>query len=210
MASEPPTPFRLDDEDIGEIGEGRVVGDDPGETDLASVAIEAEGERVVDRPLQDVEGDARRPVRTGEKIMDQGEIEPRLVGIDLAGAAPARDRLGRKGGIAVGHDRLRSACGSGGSGGGTASPREAAGAGNSALGERAPGAVSGFVVARSTSHWSWRGKISGAARVSIPDFHPSVGPILRKWLELADLIIDFRRDHPRLEIDGISAAGTTL
>jgi hypothetical protein len=32
IASEPPTSFRLDDEDIGEIGEGRVVGDDPGET----------------------------------------------------------------------------------------------------------------------------------------------------------------------------------
>src|SRR6185437_6999099 len=127
------------------------------------------------------------------------EIEPCLVGIDLAGAAPARDRLGRKGGIAVGHDRLRSACGSGGSGGGTASPREAAGAGNSALGERTPGAVSGFVVARSTSHWSWRGKISGAARVSIPDFHPPVGPILANRSTRAILIIDFRRDHPRLE-----------
>src|SRR5438270_8395674 len=56
MAAEPFAALGLDDEDIGEIGEGRVVGDHPGEADLLGTPIEAEGERVLDRALHDGEG----------------------------------------------------------------------------------------------------------------------------------------------------------
>jgi len=43
---EPLAAFGFDDEDIGEIGEGRVVGDDPREADLIAAAVEAEDEEL--------------------------------------------------------------------------------------------------------------------------------------------------------------------
>jgi hypothetical protein len=41
-----------DDEDIGEVGKGRLIGDDAGEADLRALAINAERERMSQRTLQ--------------------------------------------------------------------------------------------------------------------------------------------------------------
>jgi hypothetical protein len=38
-----------DDEDIGEVGKGRLIGDDAGKADLRALAINAKHERMSDR-----------------------------------------------------------------------------------------------------------------------------------------------------------------
>ena len=64
-AAEPLAALGGDDEDIGEIGEGGVVGDHPGEADLAAVAIEAEGQRMLDGALQHRLGQTLAPNASG-------------------------------------------------------------------------------------------------------------------------------------------------
>ena len=41
-----------DDEDIGEVGKGRLIGDNAGEADLRALAINAENERMIQRASQ--------------------------------------------------------------------------------------------------------------------------------------------------------------
>ena len=41
-----------DDEDIGEIGKGRLIRDNAGEADLRALAINAENERMIQRASQ--------------------------------------------------------------------------------------------------------------------------------------------------------------
>jgi hypothetical protein len=41
-----------DDEDIGEVGKGRLIGDNAGEADLIALAINAEHERMIQRAMQ--------------------------------------------------------------------------------------------------------------------------------------------------------------
>jgi hypothetical protein len=41
-----------DNEDIGEVGKGRLIGDDSGEADLRALAINTEHERVSQRTMQ--------------------------------------------------------------------------------------------------------------------------------------------------------------
>jgi hypothetical protein len=43
-----------DDEDIGEIGKGRLIRDNAGEADLRALAINAENERMIQRASQRV------------------------------------------------------------------------------------------------------------------------------------------------------------
>ena len=43
-----------DDEDIGEVGKGRLIGDNAGEADLIALAINAEHERMSDRTTQTI------------------------------------------------------------------------------------------------------------------------------------------------------------
>jgi hypothetical protein len=79
-----------DDEDIGEVGKGRPIGDNAGEADLHALAIKSERHRMGDRATQRVEGDIARPVRTlGEKIMNQSDVEAGGVSVDLM--PPAAD-----------------------------------------------------------------------------------------------------------------------
>lgn len=41
-----------DDEDIGEVGKGRLIGDDAGKADLRALAINPEHERMSQRTIQ--------------------------------------------------------------------------------------------------------------------------------------------------------------
>jgi hypothetical protein len=43
-----------DDEDIGEVGKGRLISDDAGKADLSALAINAEHERMSDRTTQSI------------------------------------------------------------------------------------------------------------------------------------------------------------
>ena len=43
-----------DDEDIGEVGKGRLIGDDAGKADLRARSINAEHERMSDRTTQSI------------------------------------------------------------------------------------------------------------------------------------------------------------
>src|ERR1700719_2258865 len=90
------------DEDIGEIGECRVVADHPGKPDLAAVAIEAESERVLDGACQHGLGQALRPMRAGEELVDERAVEPRLISVDLVARATRALADGKD---AVRHDR---------------------------------------------------------------------------------------------------------
>jgi hypothetical protein len=44
--------FLRDDEDIGEVGKGRLIGDNAGEADLHALAINAKHERMIQRAMQ--------------------------------------------------------------------------------------------------------------------------------------------------------------
>jgi hypothetical protein len=52
--SEAGVAFLRDDEDIGEVGKGRLIGDDAGKADLRALAINAEHERMSDRTTQSI------------------------------------------------------------------------------------------------------------------------------------------------------------
>ena len=66
-------------EDVGEITEGCLVGDDPGEGDLLAVEIGSEAQGVVDGPLQGSEGNAEAPVGLfTEETVNERDVEAPL------------------------------------------------------------------------------------------------------------------------------------
>ena len=95
---EPRVALLCDDEDIGEVGKARLVGDDAGEANLRAAAIHAEHNRMSDGATQSIERDPARPVRAlGEKMVDQCDIETGGVSIDLI--APAADHAAGNNGL---------------------------------------------------------------------------------------------------------------
>jgi hypothetical protein len=89
-----------DNEDIGEVGKGRLVGDEARKANLRAVAIETERHRVSNRAMHCFERDVACPMRAlGEKIMDPFDIETGGIGIDLI--APAADHAA--GNYGLGH-----------------------------------------------------------------------------------------------------------
>src|SRR5215469_4248628 len=99
--AEPGTAMVGADEHVGYVGEGRLVGHDAGKADLHAVAIEAETQRMGDRPLHGLARDAARPMRAArQEIVDQRDIEPVLGGIDFeevpADGAAGNDALGHR------------------------------------------------------------------------------------------------------------------
>src|SRR5580765_2867961 len=68
--------MRFEDEDVGEIAESRVVGDDSGEADELVVVVEAETERVLDGPVHDLSRDPPGPVGFPEEFVDHAAVEP--------------------------------------------------------------------------------------------------------------------------------------
>src|SRR3712207_389501 len=83
-SDEPPpdsaSPVRLQDENVGEVGEGSAVGDHPREAYLLRAPVHAETERVLDRATHDVFWDARGPVGFLEVAVDHAEVQLRGVG----------------------------------------------------------------------------------------------------------------------------------
>jgi hypothetical protein len=73
----------LEDVYIREVAEARAVGDHPREADLILSVINAEGERILYRPLDNIASDARRPVRLRQKVMNRLDIETVFVGAYL-------------------------------------------------------------------------------------------------------------------------------
>jgi hypothetical protein len=71
---------RLQDENVGEVGEGSAVGDHPREAYLLRVPVHAETERVLDRAPHDVFWDTRGPVGFLEVAVDRAEVQLRGVG----------------------------------------------------------------------------------------------------------------------------------
>ena len=89
----------FEDEDVGDVGEGSVVGDDARATGLSAVAVDADGERVFYRALDDVAREVLAgPVRGAEEGVDHVDVETRGVGGD--GVVSARPFF-------VGASRLR-------------------------------------------------------------------------------------------------------
>src|SRR5206468_3688183 len=87
---EPLPAMRRQHEDVGEVSECRLVGDEAREADLRAALVQAEAERMRDGALDELARDARRPVARGEEAVDDVEIElPLLVG-DLEGIARRR------------------------------------------------------------------------------------------------------------------------
>jgi hypothetical protein len=90
-----------DDEDVGEVGKGRLIADDAGEPDLRPVAIKPERHRMSNCAMQSIKRDIARPVRTlGEKMMDQRDIETDRVSVDLI--APSVDQAAGDDGLGQG------------------------------------------------------------------------------------------------------------
>ena len=81
--TESPSTLRRHDENIGEIGEGRVVGHGAGKTDLAPIAVKTKCHRVLDRPLDHRARNTFRPMGRGQKIVNEDSVEPRFIGVDL-------------------------------------------------------------------------------------------------------------------------------
>src|SRR5581483_3295756 len=97
--AEPLPALLLEHEDIGDVGEGGVVGDDAGEADLGIAAIDAEHERVRDRPLELLARDAGGPVRTlAQEGVRDIEVDARGVRADdvLAASPLVRRRRHRR------------------------------------------------------------------------------------------------------------------
>src|SRR5258706_385787 len=70
---------------VADPGERRQIGDRPGEAHLlAGGRVQAEADRVLNGPRHHVLAPAQRPVRVGgEPAMDQVEVEPGRVGVDV-------------------------------------------------------------------------------------------------------------------------------
>jgi len=67
---------RLDDEDIGDIGERGQVADDPSEPDLAVPLERSKAERPVHGASDGLPGNALGPVRAREVAVDHLQVEP--------------------------------------------------------------------------------------------------------------------------------------
>lgn len=65
-----------EDEDVAEVGVGRVVRDHTGEAHLAVPVEGAEAQRMADRALHDLAWDSGRPVGAGEEAVDHVQVEP--------------------------------------------------------------------------------------------------------------------------------------
>ena len=77
-----------DNEDIGEIGKSRLVGDEACKADLRAVAIETERHRVSNRATHCFNRDVARPVGAlGEKLINPFNIETGGIGVDLIASA---------------------------------------------------------------------------------------------------------------------------
>ncbi len=76
---EPLPAVRFENEDVGEIGEGREVRDDPREPDLSSVLVESETKGTIDRPVDDLARDLCRPVGGDEKTVNRLPVELRRI-----------------------------------------------------------------------------------------------------------------------------------
>ena len=89
-----------DNKNIGEVGEGRLVGDEACKTNLRAVAIKAERRGVSNRATHCFERDVACPMRTlGEEMMNPVNLETGRIGIDLI--APATDHAA--GNYGLGH-----------------------------------------------------------------------------------------------------------
>src|SRR5690606_4278144 len=81
------TALRRQHEHVGQVAEGRAVGDDAGKRDLA-VAVEkaTEAQRAGDRPLHRVARDAVSPVAVlRQERVDHVHVKPGAVGADAKG-----------------------------------------------------------------------------------------------------------------------------
>ena len=79
-----PAAMLRQDKHVGQIAEGGLVCDDPGEGDLLSAEVAAKAERMVDGPLQGGKGNAATPVGLlRQEAVDQRFVEPSLVGADF-------------------------------------------------------------------------------------------------------------------------------
>ena len=97
-------------EDVGEITEGGLVCDDPGEGDLLAVEMGSEAQGVVDGPLQVGEGNAEAPVGLFTEETVNGGTSRRPLSSLISSArsvvcilAPCRDEKERplRGGLPV-------------------------------------------------------------------------------------------------------------
>ncbi len=80
----------VQDEDIAEVGEGGAVGDDASEADLLGcvvgvLVVRAPAERVCDGAFEAGASDAGRPVAGAEKVVDDVEVEERVIDGDVDG-----------------------------------------------------------------------------------------------------------------------------
>src|SRR4029077_7607167 len=66
----------VEHEHVGHVGERRPVADHAGEAHLATAIEGAEADRVADRSLHHLAGDARRPVGAGQEAVHGLEVEP--------------------------------------------------------------------------------------------------------------------------------------
>lgn len=82
--TQPPTSVLGQHEHVGEVGEGSVIGDHPREPDLVIVEpVDAERQRMPNRPLDDRSWHSGRPVRRSQEIVHEIEIEATPIGGNL-------------------------------------------------------------------------------------------------------------------------------
>ncbi len=74
------------DEDIGQVGKRGEIANDTSEARLLAAEVRAEAERMFDRSLDDFARDFRRPIGSGEKSVDEVDIQARFVRGDFVRA----------------------------------------------------------------------------------------------------------------------------
>ena len=72
-----------EDENIGDVSEGGIIGDGPGEGDLFSFVISAEAEGVLDGSLKDGERDVFGPIGGAQEFVDHRDVQAMAVGGDF-------------------------------------------------------------------------------------------------------------------------------
>src|SRR5260370_18405949 len=70
------------DENVGDIREGREVGNHASETHLLGAAVNAEAERIFDRAHDGLTRNSFGPIRAGQKTMNRVNVEVRSIGAD--------------------------------------------------------------------------------------------------------------------------------
>src|SRR4051812_24812187 len=85
--AEATTAMRVENENVCDVGERSVVGDDAREADLLNLSvfrllIDPEAERVLDGARHHIARNALRPVAVCEEVMDAAEIQARAIGGD--------------------------------------------------------------------------------------------------------------------------------